>query len=209
MIPTFAGFNVGVSSPPPPVINYLSTGKFNIDKYNSKLIYTPTLVTGSGNANLNNETGVFTFTSTDARFSVTSRYALSAPESDSRFMEIKSYTYFDQTYTFPTTCTGTRSVPYDCSYETQENYYCCGDPCVVRYSMGIPIAYDCPPQNGWFCQTNYLCCTYQCVRTVTVPKTCYRDEDYTYDCTGTGTRRVKNETPPNFTDSGTEWYRRS
>lgn len=209
MIPTLAGFNVGISYPPSSAISYLSTGKFKINDYSSKLIYTPTLVTGSGTANLDLESGVFTFTSTDARFSVTSKYAPLAPESDLGFMERKSYTYFDQTYTFTTTCTGTRSVPYDCSYETQEQYYCCGDPCVPTYSLGIVVAWNCPPTDGWFCQTDYICCTNQCVRTVTVPKTCYKNEDYTYECTGTGTRRVKNETPLNFTDSGTEWYRLS
>lgn len=199
-----------LNSPPvKPTLEYHSTGKFRIVGYDSGLIYEPLLISGSGTANLDPVTGIFTLTNTNARFSVTSSYAPSSPKSDLSFVERKSYTEYTETYTFPTTCTGTRKVPYDCSYETVEDYYCCGAPCVVRYSGGQIVAYDCPPQDGWFCQINYLCCTYFCKRTVTVPKTCERDEDYTYDCTGTGTRPVRDETPLGlgYISSGTEWYK--
>lgn len=209
MIPTLAGFLVGVSAPPPPAMLYHSTGKFRIDGYSPTLVYTATLVSGSGTAALDPVTGIFTLSGANSRFSVTSRYAPSAPESEQRFIERKAYTYYTESYTFPTTCTGTRSVPYDCSYQSQEQYYCCGDPCVPTYSLGIVVAWNCPPTDGWFCQTNYQCCTYQCVRTVTVPRTCYRDESYTYACTGTATRQVRNATPSGYIDSGVEWYRLS
>lgn len=196
-----------LNSPPPnTILEYHSTGKFKIRNYDSSLIYETSRITGSGSAILDAVTGIFTLTSTNARFSVTSSYAPGSPQSDLQFMERKSYTESTETFQYDSTCSGTRTVSYDCSYDTTENFYCCGDPCVPRISGGQVIAWDCPPTGGWFCQINYQCCTYLCVRTVTVPQTCEREESYTYSCTLTGTRQVRDPIPPNFFDSGTEWY---
>lgn len=101
MIPTFAGFNIGLSAPEAPVMNHhTSAGQFIITNYNSSLAYTPILITGSGGASLNTSTGVFTLSSTNARFSISAGYSSGSPQSSLAYMERKSYTYSNVT-----TCT--------------------------------------------------------------------------------------------------------
>lgn len=94
MIPTFAGFNMGLSSPSAPIMNHYTTaGQFIITNYVSSLAYTATLITGGGAATLNTVTGVYTLSNVNARFSITAGYSPTAPQSTSAFMERKSYTY--------------------------------------------------------------------------------------------------------------------
>lgn len=101
MIPTFAGFNLGLSAPAAPIMNHhTSTGQFVITNYNSTLAYTATLVSGSGTASLNTSTGVYTLSATPARFSITAGYAAAAPQSAQAFMDRRPYTF-----TNVTTCT--------------------------------------------------------------------------------------------------------
>ena len=187
------------SPPPQPQISYVTTGVFQINNYDPTLVYTVTLISGSGTATFNSSNNRYTLSSADARFSVTTAYAAGAPQSNPSYMERKAYTYYTETYSFTTTCTGTRVVKYDCSYYTNEYYYCCGDPC-----QGPSRA--CPPQDGWQC-VGTVCCTDKCVRSKLVQQTCERTETYTYSCTQTATRQVKNPTPEGYTDSGVEWYR--
>lgn len=93
MIPTFAGFNTGLSAPAAPVMDHhTATGQFIITNYDSSLVYTATLVSGTGSATLNTSTGVYTLSGANSRFSVTAGYAASAPQSDADFMERKAYT---------------------------------------------------------------------------------------------------------------------
>ena len=183
------------SPPPPPVMSYVSTGVFAISNYDPTLTYTATLVSGSGTATLNAVNGRYTLSGVNSRFSVTSSYALGAPQSDPDFMERKAYTYYTETYTYTGTCSGTRTVYYDCSYN--EYYYCCGDPCTSTF--------QCPPQDGWECTGFFVCCTPLCVRRV--QQTCSYQENYTFSCEQTGTRQVRNATPSGYSDSGVEWYK--
>jgi hypothetical protein len=188
--------NTTFGSPPAsPIMGYVSTGVFNITNYDPTLTYTATLVSGSGTATFNSANGRYTLSGPNSRFSVTASYAPGAPQSSPDFMERAAYTYYTETFTFTGTCSGTRTVDYDCSYN--EFFFCCGDPCNSNF--------QCPPTDGWFCSYFFQCCTEQCVRTVS--RTCQREETYTFSCEQTGTRQVKNATPSGFTDSGVEWYR--
>ena len=94
MIPTFAGFNMGLSAPAAPIMNHhTSAGQFVITNYDSNLSYTPILITGSGTATLNTGTGVYTLSNANARFSVSAGYSSGSPKSAVDYMERKSYTY--------------------------------------------------------------------------------------------------------------------
>ena len=93
MIPTCAGFNIGLSAPAAPIMDhYTATGQFVITNYDSSLVYTTALISGSGTATLNTSTGVYTLSSTTARFSVKAGYSASAPQSAVDFMERTPYT---------------------------------------------------------------------------------------------------------------------
>lgn len=108
MIPTLAGFNLGVSAPAAPIMDHhTATGQFIITNYNSSLVYTATLVSGSGTASLNTSTGVYTLSGANSRFSVTAAYGAGATQSTADFMERKAYTY-----TPVTTCTDNCASAY-------------------------------------------------------------------------------------------------
>jgi len=93
MIPTFAGFNMGLSAPAAPIMDhYTATGQFVITNYDSSLVYTTALVGGSGTATLNTSNGVYTLSSTTARFSISAGYSASSPQSAVDFMERTPYT---------------------------------------------------------------------------------------------------------------------
>lgn len=83
MIPTFAGFRGGLSAPAAPIMDHHTvTGQFKVTNYISTLAYTPTLISGSGTATLiDSVNGIFSLSSTTARFSVTAGYSVSAPQS--------------------------------------------------------------------------------------------------------------------------------
>ena len=106
MIPTFAGFNMGLSAPAAPIMDHhTATGQFIITNYSSSLVYTTALVSGGGTATLNTGTGVYTLSSTTARFSITVGYSGSSPQSAADFMERRPYTatqgYPDVSYIHP------------------------------------------------------------------------------------------------------------
>jgi len=79
-------------APDRPILNWNSTGKFEIVGYKSYLVYTPTLISGSGSANLDPSTGIFILTGVDSAFNVTASYAIDAPESEVSYMERKART---------------------------------------------------------------------------------------------------------------------
>lgn len=79
--------------PAKPTLNHHTTaGQFIITNYSPSLIYTATLVSGSGSATLNTSTGVYTLSSQNARFSVTAKYAAGTSESTAGYMERAQYT---------------------------------------------------------------------------------------------------------------------
>jgi len=94
MIPTFAGFNMGLSAPAAPIMDHHTTiGQFVVTNYDSNLAYTPTFISGSGTATLiDSVNGVFSLSSTDARFSISSGYSQASPQSAVGYMERKKYT---------------------------------------------------------------------------------------------------------------------
>lgn len=92
MIPTLVGFRGGLVAPPPPVMDHhTAAGQFAIIGYNSSLVYTPTLISGSGTPTFNAVSGVFTLPVATSRFSVQTSYAVGAPRSSSGFMERRAY----------------------------------------------------------------------------------------------------------------------
>lgn len=126
-------------------------------------------------------------------------------------IERTPYTFYTETYTFTYPCTVTccsdvticedilNCFPSDC--------WRCGDPCQggrcpANSPWGCGISTDCGPNAcatfGPYCQ---LCISRPSCRTETQCGPCAGT------CTGTGTRQVRNPTPPGFIDSGVDWYR--
>ena len=96
MIPTLSGFIMGLSAPSAPIMDHhTSIGQFIVTNPAPSLVYTTTLVSGSGAANFNSSTGVFTLTGVNSRFSVTAGYASTAPQSAADFMERMAYTSYN------------------------------------------------------------------------------------------------------------------
>ncbi len=179
MIPTLSGFIMGLSAPDAPIMNHhTSTGQFIITNYNSSLVYTATLVTGSGTATLNTGTGVFTLSSANARFSVTAGYASTAPQSSADFMERKSYIYTNDPICSDN-CASAYNYPDPNNNCYQQGHPNCCNSSNSCWGSGVDgnCAADgticCGGSRGQTCNNNY----------------------------------VKNATPSGYTDSYGEWWR--
>ena len=78
--------------PARPVMNWYSTGKFEITNYDSSLVYEAQFVSGSGSASLNTSTGIYTLSGANSAFNVIARYGPGAPASEAGYMERKART---------------------------------------------------------------------------------------------------------------------
>jgi len=180
MIATMAGFLGGLSTPNSPTMTHTASGQFTINSYNSSLVYTPTLVSGSGTASLNTGTGVFTLSSTTARFMVTAGWSAGATQSGNGFMERTPYTYTSVNQ--PYAC-GTHQCNCSTSWGSCGCGGCGGYPSPNGQSWG---QCGCPGDMCWYnpgttCQT----CTSYCDNFV----------------------NVKNGTPSGYVDQHGEWSR--
>jgi len=169
-----------LGSAPAPVIAYISTGVFEVTNTADTGVYTPTLISGGGTANVSTVDGKrrYSLTSVDARFSLTYSYAAGAPQSAPAFMERREYNY---------SC---RENPYECCVGCQ--------PCSVTCSGGCSGS-PCPPGVGQG-YGECGCPTYYCgtitVNCSTCCSTCYGDPicDELID-------------EPGYINSTTEWYK--
>ena len=97
------------SPPARPVMQYVSTGVFQITGYNSSLVYEAQFVNGSGSASLNTSNGRYTLNGVNSAFNVVARYGVGAPASEAGYMERKARTSkYVQT---GENCYGTNCVP--------------------------------------------------------------------------------------------------
>jgi hypothetical protein len=78
MIPTFAGFNTGLSAPAAPTLSYTAQGQFTITNYNASLTYAVIGATRSGN--------LLTGVSNGA--TITAAYSAGAPVSNASTMNV-------------------------------------------------------------------------------------------------------------------------
>jgi hypothetical protein len=167
------------SPPARPVMQYVSTGVFQITNYNSSLLYESQFVGGSGSASLNTSNGRYTLNGANSAFNVVSRYASGSPPSEAGYMERKAYSY-----TF-------RLVPRSETYFDQPcrldadafcnpgNVQPCANP-----SWG---QWGCPTEMCWIYYNGVVCTQYS--------RTVY---DQVYDV-------LINE--PGYTNGGSEWYK--
>ena len=81
MIPTFAGFNMGLSTPAVPVLSYTAQSTFTITDYNATLTYVVVGATRSGNQ----------LTSVTNNSTITAAYSSGAPVSAARTMLVANY----------------------------------------------------------------------------------------------------------------------
>jgi len=81
MIPTLAGFNMGLSSPAAPILSYTAQGQFTITNYNASLTYAVIGATRSGN--------LLTGVSNGA--TITAAYASGAPVSNTSTMNVLAH----------------------------------------------------------------------------------------------------------------------
>ena len=175
-----------LGSAPAPVIAYISTGVFEVTNTASTGVYsTPTLITGSGTANLSivGSKRRYTFTNTLARFSLTYSYAAGAPQSAPSFMERKPYAYTCQDY--PATCYA------ECNCVTVGyTAYCIAGPCPP----------ECPAngQNG--CGTTQP--NEPCMCGSLGTREC---DSCPYACTENRCDVLVNQ--PGYINSTTEWYK--
>jgi hypothetical protein len=79
------------SAPATPTLSHTAAGQFTITNYDSSLVYTLALVSGSGTAT--RVGAVVTLSATTARFSITAAYASGAPVSGFGYMQRTPYTY--------------------------------------------------------------------------------------------------------------------
>lgn len=75
-----------------PVMDWYSTGRFEITNYDPSLVYETQFVSGSGSASLNTSTGVYTLSGANSAFNVIARYGPGAPASEAGYMERKART---------------------------------------------------------------------------------------------------------------------
>ena len=75
MIPTLSGITSVISIPAGPIMNYVSTGVFQISNYNSALVYETSLVIGSGSVSFNSSTARYTLSGVNSGFNVISKYS--------------------------------------------------------------------------------------------------------------------------------------
>jgi hypothetical protein len=169
---------------PPPVIEYVSTGVFEVANTQDG-IYTTSLVSGSGSVTQSTVNGKrrFTLSGANSRFSITFSYAAGAPQSVASFMERKAYEY---------SC---REVPYTC---------CSACNCRTEGADCFCVAPDadgCPPgtsPNGQCGCGGATPCMGGSIGTVvcdTCCSTCFETVcDVLID-------------QPGYINSGTEWYK--
>lgn len=81
MIPTFAGFNMGLSPPESPTISYTAQGQFTITNYNASLTYAVVGATRSSNL----------LTSVSNGATITAAYASGAPTSAVSTMNVLAH----------------------------------------------------------------------------------------------------------------------
>lgn len=169
--------------PSTPIMQYAGYGSFNISNYNSNLVYTARLITGSGSANLNVGTGNYSLSSVTARFSITAKYPGASIESDLTYMERLAYerSYTQQCAPGCTNgfacCSEANWVPCDCAAPGTPGYSPndeCG--CTPRGLWG---------RQGWGCK-DPECCGF-----------------------GLQCQQVDNGVinQPGYTNSGSEWYK--
>jgi hypothetical protein len=140
------------SPPAKPIMQYVSTGVFQISNYNSALTYETIFKIGSGGtATLNTSNGRYTLNGTWSGFDVISRYALGAPASAPGYMERKPYSFSCRIV--PQTCSQA------CNCRAVCNGFCSTDPCGGYGQCG------CQAPAIWFCGTvDVVCdqCPYDC-----------------------------------------------
>ena len=78
--------------PSKPIMNWYSTGVFEITNYDPSLVYEAQFVSGSGSASLNTSNGRYTLNGVNSAFNVVARYGVGAPASESGYMERKART---------------------------------------------------------------------------------------------------------------------
>lgn len=125
-----------------PVLSHTAKSQFTIQSYNSSLVYTATLLSGSGTANLNTSTGVYSLSDANARFSVTAAYSSNGTQSPAAIMEVKAYT-----------CTYYNHPYQNC---TTSCYPACGPTLAGNEPYGLPCCW------GWSYNGAGLCCTTGC-----------------------------------------------
>ena len=81
MIPTFAGFNMGLSSPPAPQLSYTAQGQFTITNYNASFTYAVIGATRTGNL----------LTSVTNGATITAAYSSGAPVSATSTMNVLAH----------------------------------------------------------------------------------------------------------------------
>ena len=81
MIPTLAGFNMGLSDPDAPTLSYTAQGQFTITNYNASLTYVVVGATRSGNL----------LTSVSNGATITSAFASGAPTSAASTMNVLAH----------------------------------------------------------------------------------------------------------------------
>lgn len=81
MIPTFAGFNMGLSAPAAPQLSYTAEGQFTITNYDSSLTYAVVGATRTGNL----------LTSVTNGATITAAYSTGAPTSAASTMNVLAH----------------------------------------------------------------------------------------------------------------------
>ena len=81
MIPTFAGFNMGLSAPAAPQLSYTAQGQFTITNYNASLTYAVIGATRTGNL----------LTSVSNGATITAAYSVGAPASAASTMNVLAH----------------------------------------------------------------------------------------------------------------------
>lgn len=171
--------------PDAPIMEYVSTGVFEISNYDPELTYEAIFKTGSGGtAILNTSNGIYTLSGPNSGFDVVSRYASGTPGSSPGYMERKAYRY---------SC---RDVPYTCC-DT-----CCSTVGSCSCSPPDPATGGCPPgtsPNG------------QCGCGGDTP--CMAGTVPTVQCVSCNCRTCTRQVcdvlinEPGYTNSGSEWYK--
>jgi hypothetical protein len=184
MIPTLSGITSVISIPEGPIMNYVSTGIFQISNYDPTLVYETSLVIGSGTVSFNSSTARYTLSGVNSGFNVVSKYSPSSLPSDPGYMERKAYSYSCRQVTYTeaygcncyldASCGGCTSGPGQCAPGQSQSFGQCG----------------CPGYMCWNYYNGVVC------------STCYREV-----CCQTVCDVLINE--PGYTNSGTEWYKRS
>ena len=184
MIPTLSGITSVISIPAGPIMNYVSTGVFQISNYNSALVYETSLVIGSGSVSFNSSTARYTLSGVNSGFNVISKYSASSLPSNPGYMERKAYSYSCRQVTYTeayecncyldASCGGCISNPGECGPGQSQSFGQCG----------------CPGYMCWNYYNGVVC------------GTCYREA-----CCQTVCDVLINQ--PGYTNSGSEWYKRS